>query len=174
MFFPVPILIVVSRFDCRKVELNKQGARAPRTAYDLPKPPPAPGPSAAPKVESQSTTHESQDALNNKPPTPPRHTKHPKLASAAKAPTPKPGWKSLTFDIEAWDDTLADLNVDQTAQQELYCLAQFSGNGAKAANHVISKVLNKIADGDQVRNWSAFVHSCVKSARHDLEWNELE
>ena len=77
MFPSVPILIFVAyvRFDCRKVELNKQGARPPRTAYNLPRPPPAPGPSVAPNVESQSTTHESQDALDARPPAPPRHTK---------------------------------------------------------------------------------------------------
>jgi hypothetical protein len=133
---------------------------------------PPPAPSAAPKGESQSSSYDSQDPLQKQPVEPPR--KAAKLEPKWAPPTPK--WKSLEFDIEAWDATLTELKVDDTAQQELYLLAQYSNRGAQMANHVLSKVLKKIADGDQVRNWSAFVHSCVKSARHELDasWYELE
>ena len=136
---------------------------------------PPPAPSAAPKGESQSSSYNSQDRLQKQPVSPPRKA----AKRETKPPEPKwappaPKWKSLEFDIEAWDATLNELKVDDTAQQELYLLAQYSGRGAQMANHVLSKVLKKIADGDQVRNWSAFVHSCVKSARHDLTWDELE
>ena len=169
MFFPVPILSVVSRFDCRKVGLNKLGARPPRTAYNLPVPPPAPAPSAAPE-ESQSTTVESQEPLDGRAKTPPRQAKHRKTLKAEAKCAPRPAWQSLTFDINAWQDTLDELKVDTVAQQELYLLAQCSADGAFAANHILSKVLKKIADGDHVRNFSAFVHACVKTERHDLRW----
>jgi hypothetical protein len=164
------------RFDCRKVDRLNSGPSAPRTAYHLPVPPPAPTPqpSAAPKVDSQSSSYDSQQPLQIRPVSPPRKQqkrRNPKSVPLVE-PKPIPAGKTLEFDIEHWDDTLTELGVDNTAQQELYLLAQFSQLGAKAANHVISKVLKKVADGDQVRNWSAFVHSCVKTARHDLHWHD--
>ena len=148
--------------------------KLPRTAYDLPAPPPAPKPSAATQLtaESQSTTHDSQDPQLQAPSSPKAKPK----AATTQLPLTRPPsqhpklspWTAFDFSVDKWEATLNELCVDTTAQQELFLLAQFSPTGAKACNHVLSKVLKKVADGEHVRSWSAFIHVAVKDVRHQL------
>ena len=70
------------------------------------------------------------------------------------------------FDVANWVKVLVDMGVDDTARMELFLLAQLSQGGKDAANHVISKLLKHRADGQVLHNPSAFVHSCVRNARH--------
>ncbi|HIE68684.1 MAG TPA: hypothetical protein EYP98_00190 [Planctomycetes bacterium] len=82
------------------------------------------------------------------------------------------GWKSLTFDIDNWYDVLDSFGVDDTSQKELALLSQLSWEGAEESNQIISKLLKKHADGEEVRNPSAFVHRAVQNARNGLHRKE--
>ena len=74
------------------------------------------------------------------------------------------------IDITVWKDVLYAYRVDETAQQELYLLAQYSAAGHKAANAIIGKLLKKASEYEAVQNTSAFVHACVQNVRHKWAW----
>jgi len=79
---------------------------------------------------------------------------------------PLPDWASFERDPHVWVSFLGHAGVDTHAQQDLFCLAQMSDAGYEEANHIISKVLKKMQDGEDLRKPSAFVHTAVQSARH--------
>ena len=74
--------------------------------------------------------------------------------------------------MDHWIATLESVGVDDIAQKELVLLAQHSKEGAQGANGIIAKVLKKVSDGDEVKNWSALVHVMVKDQRHKLTWED--
>ena len=90
----------------------------------------------------------------------------PLRASGRPKAAPLEPWERLDFDPRAWSAVLRRAGVDDTARMELFLLAQLGEEGKREANTVISKVLKHQADGTEVRNASAFVHSCVRNARH--------
>ena len=63
---------------------------------------------------------------------------------------------------------MVEQGVDVVSQQELFLLAALSTDGWYAANSVLAKLAKKTADGEQVRNVSAFVHACVQNARRSI------
>ena len=72
---------------------------------------------------------------------------------------------SFQSDIEIWADVLRNMNVDKTAMQELFLLAQHSNSGYQEANSIVGKLLKKAADQEELAKPSAFVHRCVTNAR---------
>ena len=63
--------------------------------------------------------------------------------------------------------------VDENALQTLFSLAQYSEEGRRQANMVVSKLLKKEADNEVLNNPSAFVHASCQRARKDLHpWVE--
>ena len=114
------------------------------------------------------------------------------------APTDEPVWKrartdgfirpsDLVVDIEdhdmmpyevagptcmatAWKSVLNEFGVDITAQQELFLLSQAGPVDYRHANGMLAKLLKKEADGEELRNPSAFLHSCIKNCRNAKMW----
>lgn len=80
-----------------------------------------------------------------------------------------PEWAHFEQDPKWWLSVLNAVGCDETAQQELFLLAQHDENGYKAANHLMSKLLKKKTDNEMPRNVSAFVHKCVLNARYKLQ-----
>ena len=78
-------------------------------------------------------------------------------------------WESFEFDVESWKELLDDGNVDLNARRDLFLLAQYGEEGKKAANDILFKLVKKLTDGVPMNNASAFVHSCVKNARHRIQ-----
>ena len=71
-------------------------------------------------------------------------------------------------DITLWNEVLTAAGVDKAACQDVFLLAQFSSDGYKEANHIISKLIKKQQDKQSMTNTSAFVHKCVLNVRHKL------
>ena len=76
--------------------------------------------------------------------------------------------ETTTFDVRNWKNVLNEFNVDETATNELFLLSQMSHDGARHANWIISKLLKKKADGQDIYNPSAFVHSAVLKSRYQV------
>ena len=89
-------------------------------------------------------------------------------------PAEIPGWATFEPNVEVWYAFLNQLGCDEFAIQDLFALAQVSKSGRELANAVIHKLLKKLQDNEELRKPSAFVHVCVKNARHllhgDLMW----
>ena len=79
-----------------------------------------------------------------------------------------PEWATFEPKAESWRAFLVEQGVDVVSQQELFLLAALSTDGWYAANSVLAKLAKKTADGEQVRNVSAFVHACVQNARRSI------
>lgn len=73
------------------------------------------------------------------------------------------------FDVMAWKETLDEYEVDTSAQQELFLLAQYSDEGSRHANSVIAHFMKAVSDGRDIRNPSGFIHSSCLKSRHKLE-----
>ena len=58
--------------------------------------------------------------------------------------------------------------LDEISIQEIMLLASLSKEGWWGANAILAKLAKKAADGDKVRNPSAFAHSCVKNCRDSM------
>lgn len=76
---------------------------------------------------------------------------------------------SLDFNVENWKFLLDRNNVDESAQYELFLLAQYSQEGARHANSVIAHFVKAQSDGRAINNPSAFFHSSCLKSRHKLE-----
>ena len=76
-------------------------------------------------------------------------------------------WMSVRVGIdlgEAWAEELHYQNVDDAAQKSLFILAQSSEEGYKSACGLIAKIYKKEANGQEIKNPSAFIHkSCMKT-----------
>ena len=116
---------------------------------------------------AQGVFHPDSTLMNSPPPPSPVS----EAADDAVEPTSElEPWMSFEPDPKRWANVLSEeFNCDRTSIQELFCLAQHSDEGWKAANLIISKLLKKRSDHEEIRNPSAFVHSCAKSARHSLD-----
>ena len=77
-------------------------------------------------------------------------------------------WETTTFDIRNWKNVLNAFKVDDTAINELFLLSQMSHDGARHANWIISKLLKKSADGQELYNSSAFIHKSVLKSRYQV------
>ena len=157
---------------------------APTTAPLVPPPPPPP------RSTGEHSIYKRDKAKNEQPRSPPPK----RLPATAKAAPPQGGktrmvpqqpteppparpsgckrkleeWQTLDFDVNHWVNTLVQFGVDQGAQKSLFLLAQLGEDGAWQANAIISKLLKKSADGEEIRNASAIVHTSCKAARHQL------
>ena len=80
-----------------------------------------------------------------------------------------PDWVSFEPKAERWHAFLQAQGVDEISQQELFLLASLSHEGWYAANSVLAKLAKKTADGEVIRNPSAFVHACVINARGTIQ-----
>ena len=76
---------------------------------------------------------------------------------------PMPAWASLDPDPRAWWELFDEYGMDTTSRQALFALAQ---SDAAAASHVIFKLVKKKADGVELGNPSAFLHTLCKKASH--------
>jgi hypothetical protein len=142
-------------------------------------PPPSTAPKAVPKNvykrtniddDSWGTTDESQDSWGATV----ADTRRPSKKIRGADGVELQDWQSLDFSVEKWVATLRNFGVDDLAQKSLFLLAQLGDEGAKKANSVVAKLLKKAADGEQINNASAMVHSCCKSARHQIMPLEVE
>jgi hypothetical protein len=87
-----------------------------------------------------------------------------------------PVWATTVFSVQQWKEILDQHGVDESAQHELFLLAQFNAEGACHANQCIAVLIKKVSDsfswwnGGQtgLGNPSAFVHANVRKARHFL------
>ena len=71
--------------------------------------------------------------------------------------------------MEDWDVALAeDLLVDVVARMSFSQLARMSDEGFDEAEHIVGKLLKKLGDGYAADSPSAFVVTCCKNAKHDL------
>ena len=157
---------------------------APRTVPPVPPPPPPP------RSAGEHNIYKRDKVKNEQPRSPPPK----KLPASSKAAPPQGGktrmvpqqpieppparpsgckrkleeWQTLDFDVNHWVNTLVQFGVDTGAQKSLFLLAQLGENGAWEANAIISKLLKKAADGEEIRNASAIVHTSCKAARHQL------
>ena len=87
----------------------------------------------------------------------------------SRSPPPLEPWETLNVgDATVWASTLHEFGADRTARQELFLLAQHSTGGFQEANSIISKLLKKRADHEDIRNVSAFIHKCVCNSRAEL------
>lgn len=78
-------------------------------------------------------------------------------------------WMTFERDVTVWRQTLEEWGCDESAIKTVFLLAQHSSAGYEAANGVVAKLLKKKANAIEVRNPSAFIHSCAQKARHVLE-----
>ena len=78
-------------------------------------------------------------------------------------------WRTFERNVEVWSDDLRRWRVDDKATKSLFLLAQLSNDGYDGANMIISKLLKKETDGEEIRNSSAFVHASVLRVRQKLQ-----
>jgi hypothetical protein len=81
--------------------------------------------------------------------------------------TPLEPWQSVSTDTDiaaVWRGIVIDHGVDDTAQYELFLLAQSSIAGRQYACRIISQVVGWSARRTQLRNPSAWVHARVEEA----------
>ena len=83
-------------------------------------------------------------------------------------PVQEPDWATFERDPRAWLGLLRHYQIDETAQQSVFLLAQFSDEGHREANNVLYKLFKKMGEGS-LTNPSKFVHKCVTNARQALE-----
>ena len=81
---------------------------------------------------------------------------------------PPPEWFTFENKVQVWWDVLTAKGCDERCLQEIACLAQLGEAGYEHANHVISKVFKKESDGEEIENVSAFIHTRITNARHQL------
>ena len=80
-----------------------------------------------------------------------------------------PPWATADGGIEKWTDNLRDdFGCDEDSIKDLYLLAQHSEDGRRHANNIVAKMYKKRSDNSELSNPSGFLHSCVKTARHQL------
>ena len=79
----------------------------------------------------------------------------------------------MNLKIKNWVDVLNEHMVVETAQQELFALAQWGTAGLIESIEIIEMLLKKKMDEDHTCSGgaSAFVHTCVLTARHKLASN---
>ena len=77
-----------------------------------------------------------------------------------------PEWVTFNQDAKVWRSYLEKMNVDESAQQSLFLLAQSSPDNYWEANSIISKLIKKVIDGRELRNPSGFVFSSVLNVRN--------
>ena len=77
-------------------------------------------------------------------------------------------WATTDKNIKVWWGVFDDFGVDLAARKSLFALSQHSDDGYRAANHIIHVMLKRANDHHWCDNPSAYVHSTVKSARHEL------
>ena len=77
-------------------------------------------------------------------------------------------WETFEPDPTVWSQFLSSVGVDTIAKQELFLLAQHSGEGHEQANSIIAKLLKKQADSESISNPSGFIHRCVCNARTQM------
>jgi hypothetical protein len=78
-----------------------------------------------------------------------------------------PEWVTFNQDAKVWHSYLEKMNVDESAQQSLFLLAQSSPDNYWEANSIISKLIKKVVDGRELRNPSGFVFSSVLNVRNN-------
>ena len=80
-----------------------------------------------------------------------------------------PEWAYVgPFDPHKWMQELIKRKIDSSARKSFFLLAQISDQGAVFANHCLSKLYKKSADGEDIGNPSALMHSMCLEARHNL------
>ena len=108
------------------------------------------------------------------PPPPPPVRAHPPLSAG---PPPShltheqlPEWAYVgPFDPQKWMHELLEWQIDADARKSFFLLAQISDKGAVLANHCLSKLYKKSADGEDIGNPSALMHSMCLEARHKVD-----
>ena len=88
--------------------------------------------------------------------------------TADKRESALPPWATFERDPKQWWELLDSYDCDDTSRQSLFLLAQLSDEEYVAANHLLSKLVKKTADGENIANPSAFIHKGAKNARQDL------
>ena len=79
-----------------------------------------------------------------------------------------PIWGTDTFCPRSYKIQLDILQVDDLAQQELFCLSQRCPAGRVAADDILARLLKMYTEGRDVANPSAWCHSADWNARHLL------
>ena len=125
-----------------------------------------PSPSSARNVKAEEVVAER--VLPPRPPSPPS-----KRSRRMAEPDDLPAWATTEFNVKNWHDVLIKYGVDETAIYELFLLSQMSADGARHANWIVSKLFKKKADGQELHNASAFVHSSVLKSRYQVYGRDL-
>ena len=136
-------------------------------------PPPAP-PAAKTKPSSNPTAIKPSARQPSTPPT--KRARVEQFVSRDQAIARDPrymaeNWATFERSAEVWADYLQDRGADSHSVAGLFLLAQMSDVGYKRANSIVYKVVKKDGDSQHITNVSAFIHSCVKTARHQIENN---
>ncbi len=79
-----------------------------------------------------------------------------------------PQWCSFEPDATNWYGFMKAHGLDEVSMQEVMLVASLSKDGWWGANSILAKLAKKSADGDKIRNPSAFAHSCVKNCRDPM------
>jgi len=79
-----------------------------------------------------------------------------------------PEWATFEPSVKVWWKWLDHLGVDTPAKQLLFALAQLPDGGYVAANNLISKLIKKVNDTNELNNPSAFVFNGVQDARRQM------
>ncbi len=80
---------------------------------------------------------------------------------------PRPPWASLDFDVDKWWDLLQEYDIDQTAQRNLFFLAQLSEAGKYQALDLLMKLQHKMYK-NEITDASHWLHSSCSKARARL------
>ena len=122
-----------------------------------------------PTVDGRSSGVESAPETKAKsPPSRPPATRAPGVPYTDDA-TGVPHWATFERSATQWYQLLKNIGCDENAVAELFLLAQHSDQGYMSANSAISKVLKALSDGRPIHNPSAFLHTVVKTSRHNLD-----
>jgi hypothetical protein len=80
-----------------------------------------------------------------------------------------PDWATFERDVGVWWSIFDHWQIDDTARQSLFALAQHSDQGYEAANELVGKLVKKKnGNATFTTSASAFVFSSVLNARHDI------
>ena len=74
---------------------------------------------------------------------------------------------------KAWSKVLHEYVVDDSAQHEIFALAQSGPRGRVLAFSLMTKLFSKKINDNNPRNPSAFVHSAVINAWGSLHWGDV-